>query len=97
MIWDALTVEPGIYHDGWFGIRIEDDFLINSDGHEFLTADLPRDLEWAMITSDDYTQQSVSELKGDENDSSFLPHPVGFVEVLVLTAIIVALKRDELE
>jgi len=97
MIWDALTVEPGIYHDGWFGIRIEDDFLINSDGHEFLTADLPRDLEWAMITLDDYTPTSLIDTKSGEDDSSYLPYPVGFVEVFVLIAIIVAIKRDDLE
>ena len=97
MIWDALTVEPGIYHDGWFGIRIEDDFLINNDGHEFLTADLPRNLDWAMITLDDYTPTSVIEIKNNEGDSSFLPYPVGFVEVLVLFAIIVAVKRDDFE
>ena len=37
----AITIEPGIYLDGWFGIRIEDDFLVNRESHEFLTADLP--------------------------------------------------------
>lgn len=49
MAYDAVTIEPGIYIDGWFGIRIEDDFLVNTDGHEFMTADLPRDLDWFMI------------------------------------------------
>ncbi|HJM54824.1 MAG TPA: M24 family metallopeptidase, partial [Poseidonia sp.] len=52
--YDAITIEPGIYLDGWFGIRIEDDFLVNQEDHEFMTADLPRDLDWFMIENDDY-------------------------------------------
>ena len=95
MVYDAITVEPGIYHDGWFGIRIEDDFLVNADGHEFLTADLPRDLEWAMITFEDYTDESVKKVGGDEDDSSFLPYPAGIVEIVVLSAIVVAIRREE--
>ena len=95
MVYDAITVEPGIYHDGWFGIRIEDDFLVNADGHEFLTADLPRDLEWAMITFEDYTDESVKEVGGDDSSSSFLPYPVGIVEIVVLSAIVVAIRREE--
>ena len=97
MVYDAITIEPGIYHDGWFGIRIEDDFLVNADGHEFLTADLPRDLDWAMIMIEDYTDESVKEVEGGEDDSSFLPYPAGIVEILVLSAIVVAIKREESE
>jgi hypothetical protein len=97
MIYDAVTVEPGIYHPDWFGIRLEDDFLINANGHEYLTADLPRDLEWAMIMLEDYTDESVKEVEGDKDESTFLPYPAGIVEILVLTAIVVAIKREEIE
>ena len=51
---DAITIEPGIYIEDWFGIRIEDDYLVDVDGHEPLTEDLPRDLDWFMIMEDDY-------------------------------------------
>jgi Xaa-Pro aminopeptidase len=51
----VLTVEPGLYirpdtSNGpaelrGTGIRIENDILITSDGHEILTAALPADVE----------------------------------------------------
>ena len=56
----VLTVEPGIYIDEsaevdakWhnIGIRIEDNILITSQGHEILTSDAPKEIkaiEWLM-------------------------------------------------
>jgi Xaa-Pro dipeptidase len=40
----ALTVEPGIYLPGRFGVRIEDDLLVEADGARVLTA-FPRELQ----------------------------------------------------
>ncbi|TWU51106.1 M24 family metallopeptidase [Rubripirellula reticaptiva] len=39
-----ITVEPGVYFAGEFGIRIEDDILVTESGHEVLS-DLPKGLE----------------------------------------------------
>ncbi len=39
-----ITVEPGVYFDGDFGIRIEDDVLVTDSGFEVLS-DLPKGLD----------------------------------------------------
>lgn len=36
-IGDVVTIEPGIYINGWGGMRIEDDYLITKDGAHCLT------------------------------------------------------------
>lgn len=43
----VITIEPGIYLPGRFGVRIEDDVLVTKDGHEVLSA-LPKEFEQAV-------------------------------------------------
>jgi len=97
MAYDAVTIEPGIYIDGWFGIRIEDDFLVNTDGHEFMTADLPRDLDWFMIKKNDYDIANAwtNQDKESEKDDKALPMPVGLFEIIALVSIALWQRREE--
>ncbi len=50
----VVTVEPGVYLPGRFGIRIEDDVLVTRDGHEVLSR-LPKQFDEVVALSERYT------------------------------------------
>jgi Xaa-Pro aminopeptidase len=46
---DCFTIEPGVYIEGKFGIRLEDDYRIGRRGGAVRISRLPRDLAWASL------------------------------------------------
>ena len=99
MVYDAINVEPGIYLDGWFGVRIEDYFLVNQEGNEFPSEDLPRDLDCFMIEEDDYPS-NMSHAQSDldpEILGNSIPIHIGFAQLLIISgiaAVIVSSRED---
>jgi len=69
--------------------------LVDQDGHEFLTEDIPRDLDWFMIMEDDYESTHETDLDNRDEDNGFLPYPAGIVEIIVLAAIVAAIRRPD--
>ncbi|MCD6594320.1 aminopeptidase P family protein [bacterium] len=45
----VITIEPGIYIPDWGGVRIEDDFIVKSDGTKWLSSELPKEISDIII------------------------------------------------
>jgi Xaa-Pro aminopeptidase len=45
----VFTIEPGIYVPGKWGLRLEDDFAVNTHGEAERLGRLPFDTEWAVV------------------------------------------------
>jgi len=46
---DVVTIEPGVYVEGYGGMRVEDDYLVTDKGAQRLTADIPMELFVVMV------------------------------------------------
>lgn len=46
----AHNMEPAVYLDGKGGIRLNDNVAVRGDGYELLSAALPRELDWLVVT-----------------------------------------------
>ena len=101
---DAITIEPGIYiPEMEFGIRIEDDFLVDNGGSEFLSEMIPRDADWFIILEGDYdpVEEGVpwleveddSSVMDDEKSLPWFGAPLQMLMPIALAAIL--LRRNE--
>ena len=44
------NIEPAIYIEGQGGIRLNDNVVVRTDGNEVLSSQLPRELDWLVVT-----------------------------------------------
>ncbi len=81
----ALTIEPGIYLEGNFGVRIEDDVFVTRTGYEPLTF-FPKDLENAILYPEDIFNGSESSGKADEESGQGTNYllPLGAILLIVI-------------
>ncbi|MFX1368341.1 MAG: M24 family metallopeptidase [Promethearchaeota archaeon] len=49
----VLAIEPGIYSDDGWAVRVEDTVLVTATGHEVLSSSMPKAIEDVTITTDD--------------------------------------------
>jgi len=90
----AISIEPGIYLEGNFGVRIEDDVLVLRSGHELLTH-YPKDLENAMIYPEHVINESVGservvDIQGGNTDNLIV---LGVVVVIAAIIIVIIIKK----
>jgi Xaa-Pro aminopeptidase len=88
----CISIEPGIYLEGRYGIRIEDDVMVLRSGFELITH-APKDLESAIIINewaDNITDDSGNESLPKTEGISF-PIMIGIALGAVVALLIVAL------
>jgi Xaa-Pro aminopeptidase len=76
----AITIEPGIYLEEKFGVRIEDDVFVLRTGYDMLTF-FPKGLEEAILIPENFTNETEGFKKGSGESGS------GVSYILVLGAI----------
>jgi hypothetical protein len=94
----TITIEPGIYIENEFGVRIEDDVFVERTGYMLLTH-FPKDLESAILLPSDFENQTEdSKTVGNEDSegTSFLL-PLGFILIAVVVAYVVFRIRGKKE
>jgi Xaa-Pro aminopeptidase len=87
----AVTIEPGIYLTGRFGVRIEDDVLVTRTGYQLIT-NYPKDLGNAIIFPEGYSNITDvrDDLRGRDDDGEIDSGLViaGIIVIAILITII---------
>ncbi len=91
----CVTIEPGIYLEGKFGVRIEDDVFVERTGHEVLTF-FPKDLESAILLPENATNPFSS--SGEKNESedqsvSYLPALIGIFLIAAIGMVVIRKRK----
>jgi len=96
----TLTIEPGIYFDGEWGMRIEDDVMVFRGSHEVITF-FPKDLESVILKAPNGSDISPdeSEIPSSWSDSGALLPLLGCGLLLVtgIAAYVIFRRRNKHE
>jgi Xaa-Pro aminopeptidase len=87
----AVTIEPGIYLDGRFGIRTEDDVAVDRLGRTLLTHS-PKSIENAIVLPEGYVNNTENETSGGldfrvDTLAELLPYLLIPVTIIILVAV----------
>jgi hypothetical protein len=84
----TVTIEPGIYLEGNFGVRIEDDVVVKRSGYEVITH-FPKDLNSSILLPEDYileTMESKEDSK-DQNSGGSILLGLGIILIMIVIGI----------
>jgi hypothetical protein len=91
----CVTIEPGIYLEGEFGVRIEDDVFVERTGHEVLTF-FPRDLESAILLPENATNLNSStgiRQEKEDQDANYLPALIGIFLIAAIGVVVIRKRK----
>jgi len=91
----TVTIEPGIYLEGWFGVRIEDDVFVERTGYEVLTF-FPKSLDDAILTPEEVTGEEPDvgmKEKEEVEIGSFFPTILVIIIILAVVMAIMFLRK----
>ncbi len=86
----AITIEPGIYLTGRFGVRIEDDVLVKRNGFEIITHS-PKGLEEAIIYPPHYLNSSSASGNARDKQLINLDDPIFLGLIILFIALVIGI------
>lgn len=89
----TITIEPGIYLEEKFGVRIEDDVFVLRTGHELLTH-FPKGLENAILTPDNVSKKSMDSGSEPEEENQGTGPMIALGVIFLIAAIGIVMLRS---
>jgi Xaa-Pro aminopeptidase len=82
----TVTIEPGIYLEGNFGVRIEDDVVVERGGNTVITH-YPKDLNSSILLPEDYMNETKDAGSEDEDQDEGGIILLGLGVLIILIAV----------
>jgi Xaa-Pro aminopeptidase len=90
----AITIEPGIYLDGRWGVRIEDDLMVTRSGSDIITH-FPKDLASISLLPDEQNNLTIpNEIIETSNEKGSIQYLVPLMVIFIFVpSVIVLIKK----